>query len=83
MIGRRVRDPLLDPAHYLVGEFGKWHGWWWGRAPNGLLANLKNHEVVEHEDGSITVSPSIRVERSGVAPLEWHGFLTKGEWKSC
>jgi hypothetical protein len=39
--------------------------------------------VVEHEDGTITVSPSILVSTSRDGkPLEvWHGFLERGVWR--
>lgn len=59
--------------------------------PNGALGNLAGHQVVEHDDGTITVAPSIlchphgeldendqRVEKPG-----WHGFLECGVWRSC
>lgn len=51
---------------------------WYAMAPNGhsgaLLPNI--HNVIEHEDGTISVSPSI------VMPLGWHGFLERGIWRS-
>lgn len=85
MIGRRVElvpQPggfqLLDP-----GDYGKWKdGTWHARTPNGHGANLGAHSVTEHEDGTITVSPSILVShpRDGE---RWHGFLERGVWRSC
>lgn len=71
-----------EGAHELeLGEYMRDRdGRWWGCTPNGLLANLANHTVTEHEDGSISVSPSILVRQSGVG--EWHGFLERGEWRS-
>jgi hypothetical protein len=40
--------------------------------------------VTEHEDGTITVKPSIGLGRAG-APggFARHGFLTRGEWREC
>lgn len=48
--------------------------------PGNLMGNLSNHTVTEHEDGTITVTPSIltwnRIERR-------HGYLTRGVWHEC
>ncbi len=54
---------------------------WWACTPNGLSTNLANHKVVEHEDKTITVSPSILVAE-GRDPT-WHGFLERGIWREC
>lgn len=62
-------------------DYFKHEGIWYARTPNGLLANLGNHDVIEHEDGTITVSPSILV-RDGQGG-EWHGYLVRGNWKEC
>ena len=57
---------------------------WYCTTPNGLFGNLSAHRVVEHEDGTITVSPSILVT-SGHDHKEpsWHGFLERGVWREC
>lgn len=54
------------------------------------LALLSKHKVAEHEDGTITVSPSILCSADGsVAPEEWkrkhfyHGWLERGEWRDA
>jgi hypothetical protein len=51
------------------------------------LAGLSKHQVTEHEDGTITVSPSILVKGPwgpDRADHEWyHGFLERGVWRSC
>ena len=56
-------------------------GVWYCHAPGdkGYSGNLAQHEVTEHEDGTITVSPSILITnpRDG----QWHGFLERGEWR--
>ena len=52
---------------------------WHATTPNGLAGNLANHDVVEHEDGTITVSPSILVD--GSTDGSWHGFLERGVWR--
>lgn len=54
---------------------------WMVRTPNGHLGNLGNHDVTEHDDGTITVSPSILVsDHTGEL---WHGFLEHGVWREC
>jgi len=58
------------------GEYGKDNeGHWWCRPPRGDIGTLDDHEVVEHDDHTITVRPSILLE--GV----WHGSLTFGIWE--
>ena len=52
---------------------------WYVRDPNGRVGRLEDHAVVEHEDGTITVSPSIL----DASPGGWHGFLERGEWRSA
>ena len=50
--------------------------------PGCGLANLTNHKVAEHEDGTITVSPSILTtgHDTGKA-ITKHGYLEKGVWR--
>lgn len=53
---------------------------WWVVTPNGHEGIIKeNHKVEEHEDGTITVTPSIRVVAPYMADM-WHGFLRDGIW---
>jgi hypothetical protein len=53
------------------------------------LALLTRHTVIEHGDGTITVSPSILVSPPPGRPEEWakrhtwHGWLERGEWRSA
>lgn len=63
------------------GGYGKdpRDGNWYAVTPNGHMGSLAHHDVTEHEDGSITVSPSIRVS-DGTGEL-WHGYLRAGEWR--
>jgi len=85
MIGRRV--PGFDPWKWMPGDYGFWAeaGHWQAKTPSGDPANLSAHDVVEHEDGTITVSPSIRVSTTlvGVPRELWHGFLERGVWRAC
>jgi len=80
MQGKRVypsdKGLPLDP-----GEFDQKNGTWYARTPNGHWGNLSNHDVTEHDDGTITVSPSILVsDDSGEL---WHGYLRAGVWEEC
>jgi hypothetical protein len=67
---------------YSDGDYGldPRDGCWYGRPPGGHIGCLRNHEVTEHEDGTITVSPSILIiDREG----SWHGYLEHGMWRTC
>jgi len=77
---------IPDGPHVLKpGEYGKWarDGNWYAVPPGqpDLLANLARHTVVEHEDGTITVSPSILVSAGKIGT--WHGYLERGIWREC
>lgn len=84
--GRRIDNPFAAGGG-LVGEWpepGDYYLYptigWCGVTPNGHIANLSNHEIVEHEDGTITVSPSILVGTYEQRNL-WHGYLERGVWR--
>lgn len=87
MIGRRVPDSE-STAPFQPGEYGKRIVQttdaviWYACTPNGLLANLGQHQITEHEDGTITVSPSILV-RGGHGDQQWHGWLERGVWREA
>jgi hypothetical protein len=51
---------------------------WVVRAPNGDLGTLSSsvHQIVEHDAGTITVSPSIQF----LTGQRYHGFLKAGVW---
>lgn len=66
------------------GEYGKHprNGVWYCLPPDfQYTGNLANHTVTEHEDGMITVSPSILIK--GGDGSSWHGYLEKGMWRVC
>lgn len=74
MQGRR----LPDGGHPLMSEGDYWRdddGMWWVRPPNSGAGTIEDHEVTEHEDGTITVEPSIDAGT-------WHGFLRRGTWST-
>jgi hypothetical protein len=55
---------------------------WACKLPNGLRAGISKHNVEEHEDGTITVTPSILcIEYSH--GFDWHGHLTRGVFMEC
>lgn len=76
------------------GEYGKDEdGLWYCCAPTPVDADgfdfygalgdgsgVRGHNVVEHEDGTITVSPSILITRHDG---RWHGYLERGVWREC
>lgn len=61
-----------------VGQYGKdQNGDWFGCPQEEFHANLSKHDVIEHQSGRITVSPSILIT-SHLG--QWHGYLRDGEW---
>jgi hypothetical protein len=86
--GRRVY-PADDTGvlRFAEGDYGQdpKTGRWYGRVPGGDLGDLTNHQITEHEDGTITVSPSILVyggDGQGGYREAWHGFLERGVWRA-
>jgi hypothetical protein len=85
--GKRLPDGAFpgNPGEYCKNE----HGRWLACPPDGCgvigLTNIGNRSwnVVEHPDGTISVTPSIRILGDKGKPDRWHGFLTKGIWKEC
>lgn len=63
------------------GGYGKFRGEWYVRPPGiPFAARLSEHTVTEHDDGTITVSPSILYE--GGSDYNYHGYLEHGVWRS-
>lgn len=90
--GRRLPDGFhykdSEPGDYWRQSFGetpqipqgaaRGHGWQWTiNDPSGSQGTLGDHDVVEHEDGTITVHPSILNASDG----GWHGYLERGVWR--
>jgi hypothetical protein len=80
--GQRLPDESDWSIHHAPGSYWKRGSTWFAITPNGHLGNLAGHTVTEHEDGTITVSPSILVSTTKNVEL-WHGFLERGVWRSC
>lgn len=86
MIGRRLEDGTDWSSDLHAGSYWKHStGAFMAITPNGHLANLVRHGIVEHEDGTITASPSILVSspHNGKAGELWHGYLERGVWREC
>lgn len=85
--GRFFADTAMtDPVGTAqAGDYWFYRGHWAGVCPNDRWCNLKAHAVTEHEDGTVTVSPSILLHGGQPANPEWdwHGFLERGVWRSC
>jgi hypothetical protein len=79
-LAKRVADfEDIDPACicYWRGADDVWLLYF----PKCCIGHLARHHVVEHEDGTITVSPSI------IMPCydgtQRHGFLERGSWRDA
>lgn len=82
--GNRHDMPNDEYRGLKPGDYGKdSDGFWICCTPNGYLGTLAKHDVIEHEDKSITVSPSILViyPEDGKEVEKWHGFLERGVWR--
>lgn len=81
LVGRRVFFREGFTTQFAEGDFGKDRdGVWWIRPPRCHLGRLEEHSITEHEDGSITVAPSILYE-AGIPEKSWHGYLEHGVWR--
>lgn len=72
--------PLLKSSEYGKSLEGTWYCVPPGKEPFSFLGDLRKHTVVEHEDGTITVSPSIEI-KSHLGT--WHGYLERGIWREA
>jgi len=62
------------------GGWAKTENGWYVRPPGTRrAASIQGHDVVEHDDGTITVTPSLRYS-SWNRNDYWHGWLTAGQW---
>lgn len=81
MTGTR-KEPNDEGVLWLSeGEYGKGtDGIWYARPHGNHTGSLAKHDVTEHEDGTITVSPSILIDDGR---SQWHGYLERGVWRQC
>lgn len=79
--GNRIYPNSAGGLVLLPGDYGKGSdGVWYARPPGDVgMGSLADHEVTEHEDGTITVKPSIWIDQPNIG--KWHGFLKKGVWE--
>jgi hypothetical protein len=89
MKGRRIY-PNSDGTFKLErGDYIFVHDRWFARVPDERmndmdLSDLSLHTITEHEDGTITVSPSIKHTGNNegwTKKIVWHGFLERGVWR--
>ena len=82
LTGRRLADDF-DARNAEAGDY--WFATWhkrdggrelWFRDPFGHPGRVSTHTVEEHDDGTVTVMPSIY----DTDPGGFHGWLTKGVW---
>ncbi len=89
MIGKRLPDGSWpeNAGEYCKDEDGRWIA----VPPDGcgiIMLTRKgppeqNWTVTEHEDGTISVSPSIHILGEPGKPDRWHGYLERGIWREC
>ncbi len=80
MQGKRKYPDASGELLLAEGEFGLHPlAGWLCRPPGCHTGSLANHAVLEHEDGTITVSPSIQVTYGN--GFQWHGYLEHGVWR--
>lgn len=77
---RDFTEGLPEPGDFGKGPDGRWYGCVPGFEEDVVIANLSAHDVVEHDDGTITVAPSILVSQPHKGTL-WHGYLERGMWR--
>jgi len=83
MQGKRIYEGFpQNPGEYMKDEE---HNRWVFCLPNGIhgAINTKTWQITEHEDGTLTVSPSILTTVSNNPQYSWHGFLEHGIWREC
>lgn len=82
--GRRVWLDSEDCYKLESGDYTKTqHDFYMCRVPELCFhaGSLRGHKITEHEDGTITVSPSILHTEPNVG--QWHGYLECGVWREC
>jgi hypothetical protein len=81
--GERLKEMPDNWWNIPAGSYGPLKdGHWAIHPPGGYVGHLspRVHQITEHDDGTITVSPSILQQR-GDNKESWHGFLERGIWR--
>lgn len=78
--GRRITQEQAWSPEARPGDYWKKGEGIWGIWPPGMkeAARISKHTITEHEDGTITVSPSILFDSPD---YKWHGYLERGVWR--
>lgn len=89
-------SPQCSPGSYMKVTTRTGSVMWFIVDPLGAPGTIvkQHHQVEEHEDGTITVLPSLDHQRDGYDhesfaamitkyPFGWHGWLEHGIWKEC
>lgn len=97
MKGRRIAngssiDAVTDPGDYLLLPNREAV---WCMLPNGVVNRIPCAEdgtaqrngpvwaLTEHEDETLSLSPSINLHPTPGVHDGWHGFLTRGDWSTA
>jgi hypothetical protein len=84
MIGRRVYPDKYGNLILTEGDYGLHPKAGWQCRPFGFhTGGIGKHIITEHEDGTITVFPSILLHDfdDNGNPITWHGYLEHGKWR--
>jgi hypothetical protein len=80
--GTRIASGKLRDFEGHPGAYGQVGDGWLVTLPTGELCSMNaGHTIVEHEDGTITVAPSILMPAN--RGCYWHGYLERGVWREC
>lgn len=79
----------LEPGDYCVKQSRDGQRIAWVCVPNGHVGRLEGWTLTEHDDGTVTLSPSILCHETTlfnendqrVTIPEWHGYLEQGVWR--
>jgi hypothetical protein len=88
MQGRRIycKPEEIFPEEIKPGDYWRDNDGLWMVCPPvegvglDLIGCIQKHQIIEHEDKTITASPSVLIQNHRGT---YHGFLVKGEWRNC
>jgi len=90
MQGRRLLDGTDWNSEWQPGDYSKKdERYWLVCTPNNEMALIDSTrwKVTEHEDKTVTMSPSILISTINPNTNQyvelWHGFLERGIFRSC
>ena len=85
MQGRRIYSPtemIAGDYYKCTEEVTNEKDLWIICCPTGSRGTINNKiwTITEHEDGTITVNPSIQITNH-IPEYSWHGYLRNGIWE--